>query len=236
MSAENLVIRTHALTRHYIMGSGSIQALRGVDLTLAAGEFVALMGVSGSGKTTLLHLLGCLDRPSSGNYWLEGVDIASLDKDALATLRSQRIGFIFQNFNLLPRYKAWENVALPLIYQHISGGAAAQRSRALQALERVGLKERANHMPVELSGGERQRVAIARALVTQPAIILADEPTGNLDSATGAEILNLLVNLHAEGCTILLVTHDYQTARRANRLCLMHDGVLLESEFRDVHN
>jgi putative ABC transport system ATP-binding protein len=222
---SNPVIRTEGLARSYRMGSATVQALRGVDLTVSAGEFVALMGTSGSGKSTLLSLLGLLDRPTAGAYWLEGVQVSSLSRNALAKLRGARIGFIFQSFNLLPRLSAWENVALPLAYRNGQVSGRQQREKALEALTRVGLAERAAHQPMELSGGERQRVAIARALVTRPAVILADEPTGNLDSATGAEIMRLLNELHAEGRTIVLVTHDPVIARHAGRVYTMKDGL-----------
>ena len=225
------VIRTEGLTRSYPMGSTTVNALRGVELTVLPGEFVALMGASGSGKSTLLHLLGCLDRPTAGEYWLEGVEVSSLKRDALAEIRGQRIGFIFQNFNLLPRFSAWENVALPLAYCNGKVKSAGQRAKAMEALTRVGLGPRAAHQPTELSGGERQRVAIARALVTHPAVILADEPTGNLDSATGMGIMQLLGELHAEGVTIVMVTHDPRIAQHAGRTCTMQDGLLREGSF-----
>jgi ABC-type lipoprotein export system ATPase subunit len=201
-----------------------------VDLTVQRGEFLALMGASGSGKSTLLSLIGLLDRPTSGHYWLEDVEVSTLNRDQLATIRGKRIGFIFQNFNLLPRLSAWENVALPLAYRNGEYPNEQQRKRAVQVLARVGLEQRAGHHPMELSGGERQRVAIARALVTQPAVILADEPTGNLDSATGKEILSLLSELHREGKTILMVTHDMSIAQHASRVCVMRDGILTEAE------
>ena len=223
MSAQP-VIETEGLSRNYRMGTATVYALRGVTLAINAGEFVALMGTSGSGKSTLLHLLGCLDTPTSGRYRLEEREVSGLAKDERARLRNQRIGFIFQSFNLLPRLSAQENVALPLLYQR--GAGDAQR-RAAQALARVGLTERAPHWPNALSGGERQRVAIARALVTQPAILLADEPTGNLDSATGANIMALLVELSREGRTILLVTHDPSIAKHAHRCLHMRDGQLV---------
>jgi len=222
------VIRTESLTRMYQMGNNTVNALRGVDLTVRHGEFVALMGASGSGKSTLLHVLGCLDRPSAGEYWLEDVKVSSLKPNALAEVRGHRIGFIFQNFNLLPRFSAWENVSLPLAYCHGKASSSIQRARAMEALTRVGLEHRAGHQPTELSGGERQRVAIARALVTQPAVILADEPTGNLDSTTGADIMKLLSELHGEGVTIVMVTHDPLIARHAGRTCTMQDGLLSE--------
>ncbi len=234
MSTPAAIIHTQGLTRQFPMGSATIHALRGVDFRVADGEFVALMGASGSGKSTLLHLLGCLDRASSGAYWLEGRDVANLNKDALAELRGRRIGFIFQSFNLLPRLAAWENVALPLLYQKNKTQPGSLIQRSLDALERVGLQDRADHLPAELSGGERQRVAIARALVTNPAVLLADEPTGNLDSATGADIMRLLDNLHAQGCTIVLVTHDLSVARHATRICTLRDGSLFETEASHV--
>jgi putative ABC transport system ATP-binding protein len=230
------VIRTAGLARSYQMGAATVSALRGVDLTVQAGEFVALMGASGSGKSTLLHLLGCLDRPTAGSYWLEGVEVSSLSRDALAEVRSQRIGFVFQSFNLLARFTAWENVALPLAYQHGRWSSSNQRQKANEALRRVGLAERAAHQPTELSGGECQRVAIARALVTRPAVILADEPTGNLDSATGDEIMTLLAELNAKGTTIVVVTHDANIAGHAGRTCTMRDGVLQEGAVAHVRH
>jgi putative ABC transport system ATP-binding protein len=228
------VIRTEKITRTYSMGSSVVTALRDADLTVHAGEFIALMGASGSGKSTLLNLLGLLDRPSAGEYFLEGTPVSSLSRDELADLRGRRIGFIFQNFNLLARLSAWENVALPLAYRQGQFGQQNQLSRAREALSRVQLEHRVEHNPMELSGGERQRVAIARALVTQPAVILADEPTGNLDSNTGIEIMRLLKELNEEGRTIIVVTHDMNVARNANRVYQMRDGVLKESEFDNV--
>jgi putative ABC transport system ATP-binding protein len=227
---SRLVIQTSGLTREYVMGSAILRALRGVDLAVQEGEFLALMGASGSGKSTLLSLLGLLDRPTKGQYFLEDVEVSSLSRDELATIRGRRIGFIFQSFNLLPRVSAWENVALPLAYRKGEFGGDAQRKKALEVLAHVGLKHRAGHQPMELSGGERQRVAIARALVTHPAVILADEPTGNLDSATGEEIMSLLTGLHREGRTIIMVTHDMNIARHASRICTMRDGSLIETE------
>jgi len=222
------IIRTEGLTRTYTMGSVTIHALRSVDLAVGQGEFVALMGASGSGKSTLLSLLGLLDRPTSGDYWLEGTQVSALGRNALADVRGKRIGFIFQSFNLLPRLSAWENVALPLAYRSGQVSHSQQRAQAFEALSRVGLEKRASHQPMELSGGERQRVAIARALITRPAVLLADEPTGNLDSATGVEIMRLLAGLHAEGRTIVMVTHDLSIARHAERICTMRDGLLVE--------
>ena len=229
-AAKETVIRTEKLTRSYSMGESLITALRDADLTIHAGEFIALMGASGSGKSTLLNLLGLLDRSTSGEYWLEGKSVSSLRRDELSDLRGRRIGFIFQNFNLLPRYSAWENVALPLAYRKGEFGSQDQLSRAREALSRVQLEHRVDHNPTELSGGERQRVAIARALITQPAVILADEPTGNLDSKTGVEIMRLLKTLNDEGRTIIVVTHDVNVAQYANRICHMRDGVLTEGE------
>ena len=229
MSAK-VVIETVNLTRQYVMGRAVVHALRGVDLTVHEGEFLALMGASGSGKSTLLNMIGLLDRPTSGQYRLEDLEVLSLSRDDLATIRGKRIGFIFQNFNLLPRYATWENVALPLAYRKGEFPGEEQYKKAIRMLARVGLDHRAGHQPMELSGGERQRVAIARALVTEPAVLLADEPTGNLDSATGKEIMALLAELHAEGKTIIMVTHDINIARYASRICTMRDGILTESE------
>ena len=228
------VIRTEKLTRTYAMGESIVTALREADLTVHAGEFIALMGASGSGKSTLLNLIGLLDRGTSGDYYLEGKSVSSLKRDELADLRGRRIGFIFQNFNLLSRYSAWENVAMPLAYRQGEFGAQDQFNRAREALSRVQLEHRVDHNPMELSGGERQRVAIARALVTQPAVILADEPTGNLDSKTGIEIMRLLKELNEEGRTIIMVTHDMNVARHAGRVYHMRDGVLNESELPNV--
>jgi putative ABC transport system ATP-binding protein len=230
------VIRTEKLTRTYSMGTSVITALRDADLTVHAGEFIALMGASGSGKSTLLNLLGLLDRATSGEYFLEGKSVSSLRRDELSDQRGRRIGFIFQNFNLLPRLSAWENVALPLAYRKGEFGVQDQFNRALEALSRVQLEHRAEHNPMELSGGERQRVAIARALITLPAVILADEPTGNLDSKTGIEIMHLLKELNEDGRTIIIVTHDINVARNASRIYHMLDGVLNEREWAHVAN
>jgi putative ABC transport system ATP-binding protein len=205
-----------------------VQALCDVDLQVASGEFVALMGASGSGKSTLLHLLGCLDTPTSGRYLLEGRDVGTLPRDERARVRNRRIGFIFQTFNLLPRLSARDNVALPLLYR---GHERDVDKRALEALAAVGLAERASHRPNELSGGERQRVAIARALITSPALILADEPTGNLDSRTGAEIMRLLAEIvRAQGATVVMVTHDAHVAGYAGRTLHMRDGLLVNEQ------
>jgi putative ABC transport system ATP-binding protein len=224
------VIHTENLTRIYIVGGSTVNALRGVDIEVKIGEFVALMGPSGSGKSTMMHLLGCLDTPTAGRYVLEERDVSTLSKDERARVRNSRIGFIFQTFNLLPRLNALENVKLPLLYGRHPGDV---HQRAFDALERVGLIQRAQHRPNELSGGERQRVAIARALVTKPALILADEPTGNLDSKTGADIMSLLVELCTEGHTIMMVTHDAKVAAHAGRILNMQDGEIGNGE--NVH-
>jgi putative ABC transport system ATP-binding protein len=232
---SDAVIRMEKITRTYSMGESVVTALLDADLTVHAGEFIALMGASGSGKSTLLNVIGLLDRPTSGEYWLEARPVSSLRRDELANLRGRRIGFIFQNFNLLPRLSAWENVALPLAYRNGQFRHQDQLNRAREALSRVSLDHRMEHQPTELSGGERQRVAIARALVTQPAVVLADEPTGNLDSNTGTEIMQLLKELNEEGRTIVMVTHDRNVARYANRICTMRDGLLMEGERHVAH-
>ena len=212
------------------MGEQKVSALDGVDFSIEKGEFVAIMGPSGSGKSTLMNLLGCLDLPSSGIYRLENLDIQDLKPDQLAEVRNRRIGFVFQSFNLLPRATALENTELPLLYGRVPQSAEI----AFQALERVGLAHRSKHKPTELSGGERQRVAIARALVNSPAIILADEPTGNLDSTTGKEILNLFLELNQEGVTLILVTHEQKIAEQAKRIMQMRDGKIISDTINGV--
>ncbi len=223
-----VVILTRGLRRDYDLGGEVVHALRGVDLTVRRNEFVAIMGPSGSGKSTLMNLIGCLDTPTAGEYWLNGQLVSTLADDALARIRNREIGFVFQTFNLLPRATALHNVELPLIYAGVP--ARERRARAAHALARVGLADRLAHRPNELSGGQRQRVAIARALVTGPSLLLADEPTGNLDSATGAEILRLFEELHASGQTILLVTHEHDIAAHARRQLHLRDGVIERDE------
>jgi putative ABC transport system ATP-binding protein len=223
-----IVIRTEALAKVYQMGAEEVHALRGIDVEIHKGEYVAIMGPSGSGKSTLMNLIGCLDSPSSGRYWLAGRLVSELDDDELAYIRNKEIGFVFQTFNLLPRATALHNVELPLIY---NGTPSEERiERAKKALERVDLMPRMNHKPNELSGGQRQRVAIARALVNNPSIVLADEPTGNLDSKTGEEIMNLFANLHGQGNTIILVTHEMDVAQHAHRMIFIRDGKIASDE------
>ena len=220
------VIEIKDLTKDYVMGSETLRALDHVNLTIDKGEFVAVMGSSGSGKSTLLNLLGCLDTPSDGSYRLRGKEVAVMDDDQLAKARGEDIGFVFQTFNLLPRMTALPNVALPLIYAGVD--KQDRFDRAGEMLHLVGLSNRATHRPNELSGGQRQRVAIARALINKPAIILADEPTGNLDSATSVEIMDIFTGLHQQGNTIVMVTHEDDIAERAERRLVMRDGRILE--------
>ncbi len=223
------VIRTQALSKTYSAGTeAEVHALRGVDLRIDRGEFVAIMGPSGSGKSTLMNLIGCLDTPSEGVYECDGIDVATLDPEALATLRRDKIGFVFQGFNLLPRLSALENVAMPLGYARVPPHERLQRAR--DVLESVGLGERVNHRPTELSGGQQQRVAIARALINRPPILLADEPTGALDSKTGEEILALFKRLRDDQHTVVLITHDAEVAAHADRIYVMRDGELHPQE------
>ena len=220
---SNEVIRTEGLTKVYRTGKNEVAALRGVDLTIRGGEMVAVMGTSGSGKSTLMNILGCLDEPTDGAYYLDGARVDGLGKRALADIRNQKIGFVFQGFNLLARTSAVENVEMPLLYDR-SGRKHDVRKAAEAALARVGLADRLDHQPSELSGGQQQRVAIARALVTQPALILADEPTGNLDSRTTIEVMSLFQELNAQGITIVIVTHEPEVAQYAHRIIDVRDG------------
>jgi putative ABC transport system ATP-binding protein len=223
-----IVIRTENLVKTYEMGAEQVHALQGVDVEISKGEYVAIMGPSGSGKSTLMNLIGCLDSPTSGRYWLAGRLVSDLEDDELAYIRNKEIGFVFQTFNLLPRATALHNVELPLIY---NGTPAEERvEKAKLALQRVDLTARMNHKPNELSGGQRQRVAIARALVNDPSIVLADEPTGNLDSKTGEEIMGLFANLHRQGNTIILVTHEMDIAQHAHRVIYIRDGKIASDE------
>ena len=226
--STGVVIKTNELAKMYQMGAEEVHALRGVNLEIRKGEYVAIMGPSGSGKSTLMNLIGCLDSPSGGQYWLAGRLVSELDDDELAYIRNKEIGFVFQTFNLLPRATALHNVELPLIY---NGTPAEERvEKAKQALNRVELTDRMHHKPNELSGGQRQRVAIARALVNSPSIVLADEPTGNLDSKTGEEIMALFANLHSQGNTIILVTHENDIAQHAHRIIYIRDGKIASDE------
>jgi putative ABC transport system ATP-binding protein len=226
---NDIVIRTEQLVKTYASGTNEVHALRGIDLNVNRGEFIAIMGASGSGKSTLMNLLGCLDQPTSGSFTLDGVRVDGLGKNELAAIRNEKIGFVFQGFNLLPRTSAVENVELPLLYDR-SGRKRDTRAMAIAALERVGLAKRLDHQPSELSGGQQQRVAIARALVTEPALVLADEPTGNLDSQTSVEVMALFQALNDQGITIVLVTHEPDIAVYAKRIVEVRDGRIRRDE------
>lgn len=221
-------IAVEHLTKIYRLGDVEVHALRGVSLSIARGEFVAIMGSSGSGKSTFMNILGCLDRPTAGRYWLDGIDVSTLSTDEHAEIRNSKIGFVFQSFNLLPRTSALENVELPLLYSAVS--RKEQQTRALAALHAVGLAERARHFPSQLSGGQQQRVAIARALVTNPVLILADEPTGNLDSTTSTEVMRTFTTLNQQGMTILVVTHEPDIATFARHRIVFRDGVIVSDK------
>lgn len=223
------IIRLQSITRDFALGNQTVKVLKGIDLQIQRGEYVALMGPSGSGKSTMMNLLGCLDTPTSGTYELNGTDVSRLSDNELAEIRNKEIGFVFQTFNLLPRSTALENVSLPLVY---AGEANNQRkSRATEVLGQVGLSDRMDHRPNQLSGGQRQRVAVARAMVNKPSIILADEPTGNLDSKTSVEIMGLLEDIHKQGNTIILVTHEEEIAREAKRIIRLRDGVIESDDY-----
>jgi len=226
----DIVILTHKLSREYDMGSEVVRALRGVDLQIRRNEYVAVMGPSGSGKSTLMNLIGCLDTPTAGEYWLNGQKVSDLADDDLARIRNKEIGFVFQTFNLLPRATALHNVELPLIYAGMA--SRERRAKAAQALTRVGLADRMDHKPNELSGGQRQRVAIARALVNDPSILLADEPTGNLDSTTSQEIMQVFGDLHRQGQTVVMVTHEADIAAHAARVVTLRDGLVATDQLK----
>ena len=226
---SDIVIETDTITKTYVTGTNEVRALRGVDLVVRRGELVAIMGASGSGKSTLMNLLGCLDTPTSGTYTLDGVRVDGLGRNELAAIRNQKLGFVFQGFNLLARTSAIKNVELPMLYDR-SGRKRDTRALAASALERVGLGDRMDHVPSELSGGQQQRVAIARALVTEPALVLADEPTGNLDSRTSIEVMALFQALNEQGITIIVVTHEQDIAAYATRIVLMRDGQVLSDK------
>jgi putative ABC transport system ATP-binding protein len=222
------IVELVGLKKEYRLGSQTVEALRGVNLRIEEGEYLAIIGPSGSGKSTLMHILGCLDLATSGVYELDGVDVSEMDETGLAHVRNRRVGFVFQQFNLLATLSAWRNVELPLIYAGV--GRAERKQRALRSLDRVNLGDRVDHHPNELSGGQQQRVAVARALVNEPSLVLADEPTGNLDSASAADVLGLLGELNASGRTVVLITHDVETAHRAQRVVRIRDGEIQSDE------
>ena len=229
--ARAAVIELREIVKTYAIGGVEVHALRGVSVTVEPGEFVAIMGASGSGKSTLMNIIGCLDVPSRGWYWLAGVDVRELDERELSMVRSRKIGFIFQSFNLIARTTALANIELPLAYMGVK--SRERRERALQALEAVGLSDRAQHVPSELSGGQQQRVAVARALVTNPALILADEPTGNLDSVASAEVMEIFSEVHRAGRTVVVITHEEDVAARAHRVIRLRDGLVISDTTRD---
>ena len=222
------IIKTENLVRHFTVGTQTVEALRGVSLDINKGEFVAIMGPSGSGKSTLMNIIGCLDSPTSGTYYLNNKNVSTLDDDALALIRNNEIGFVFQNFHLLARNTALDNVMLPLKYAGIE--KSEQEEIAMEVLKSVDLESRAHHQPSELSGGQQQRVAIARALVNKPSILFADEPTGNLDSKTGDDVMNLFTNLHKQGQTIIVITHEIEVANQAERIISIKDGKIFEDQ------
>ena len=222
------IIKTENLVRHFTVGTQTVEALRGVSLDIDKGEFVAIMGPSGSGKSTLMNIIGCLDSPTSGTYYLNNKNVSTLDDDALALIRNHEIGFVFQNFHLLARNTALDNVMLPLKYAGID--KSEQEEIAMEVIKSVDLESRAQHQPSELSGGQQQRVAIARALVNKPSILFADEPTGNLDSKTGDDVMNLFTNLHKQGQTIILITHEIEVANQAERIISIKDGKIFEDQ------
>jgi len=229
---SKIIIDTRGLTRSYQLGAETVHALRGVDLAIAKNEYVAIMGPSGSGKSTFMNVIGCLDTPTGGQYWLNGIEVSQMTDDALALIRNREIGFVFQTFNLLPRASALHNVELPLIYAGVPN--AERRRRAEAALDLVGLGDRVDHKPNELSGGQRQRVAIARALINEPSILLADEPTGNLDSTTSGEIMEVFATLHAQGQTVIMVTHEPDIAAQARRVVTLKDGRIFSDSLQDA--
>ena len=222
------IIKTENLVRHFTVGTQTVEALRGVSLDINKGEFVAIMGPSGSGKSTLMNIIGCLDSPTSGTYYLNNKNVSTLDDDALAMIRNHEIGFVFQNFHLLARNTALDNVMLPLKYAGID--KSEQEEIAMEVIKSVDLESRAHHQPSELSGGQQQRVAIARALVNKPSILFADEPTGNLDSKTGDDVMNLFTNLHKQGQTIIVITHEIEVANQAERIISIKDGKIFEDQ------